>query len=228
MTAYLRASSSANYAALTIKQGRTMTTTRSENEMLFTPSANETSGSVVFNIDAQNTYYLDNVQLFEADAIVTNPDDSIRFVINPDQVSKTISLDGNYVDVKNNRFSNTITLQPYESAVLISDAGVQNTSLISSNKPSNSINNSGTPVSSTVKLFPNPAGNTVFVSGKGLPQNKDFIISVISKNGAILKTIRSNTSNKAVEVNVSSLSAGVYTIKATAGFITINKQFVKQ
>ncbi|HEX8677264.1 MAG TPA: T9SS type A sorting domain-containing protein, partial [Segetibacter sp.] len=97
-----------------------------------------------------------------------------------------------------------------------------------SNKPSNFINNSGTPVSSGVNVFPNPAGNTVFVSGKGLPQNKDFIISVISKNGAVLKTIRSNTSNKAVEVNVSSLGAGVYTIKATAGFITINKQFVKQ
>jgi len=96
-------------------------------------------------------------------------------------------------------------------------------------KPStNSKNSSDTPALSSLNVFPNPAGNTVFVSGKGLPQNKDFIISVVSMNGAVLKTIRANTSNKAVEVNVSSLSPGVYTIKATTGFITMNKQFVKR
>jgi parallel beta-helix repeat protein len=413
ISAYLRSSDNNSISAITY---RPVSTTRRENEMLFTPSLNQTNGSLVFNVDAQSTYYLDNIQLYEADASVTNPDDSIRFVYNANRVSKTVSLNGDYVDVKNNKFSNAITLQPYKSAVLISNRRVQNTpptvkitspataatfaapasvtitaaaadtdgtvskvefyngttllgtdaespytftwnnvaagnytvtakatdngslettsapvtfsvynpnvpptvslttpednssytapatinmlatatdvdgtiskvqfyndttllateyqgtysyswtnvpegtytitakatdnegavttsskvtvsvvapsvSLISSNKPSNFINNSGTPVSSGVNLFPNPAGNTVFVSGKGLPQNKDFIISVVSKSGAILKTIRSNTSNKAVEVNVSSLSAGVYTIKATAGFITINKQFVKQ
>ncbi|MEJ7683883.1 MAG: Ig-like domain-containing protein [Segetibacter sp.] len=416
ISAYLRASYSAKYAALTIKQGRTMTTTRSENEMLFTPSANETSGSIVFSVDAQTTYYVDNVKLYEADATVTNPDDSIRFVFNASQVSKTVSLNGNYVDAKNNKYPNTITLQPYASAVLISNEGIQNTaptvsitspaaaatfdapasvtisavaddadgtiskvefynrdtllgtvaespytftwnnvpagsytitakatdnsslvstsaavaisvisanvspsvriisigtsttlgspssvtitaaaddvdgtvskvefynynadtllgtvtaspytftwnnvpagdytitakatdnkgavtmsskvtisvvpptvSLRSSNKPSNALSNPDTSASS-FKVFPNPARNTVFVSGKGLLQNKGFIISVVSMDGKVLKTIRSNTLNKAVEVNISSLSSGVYIIKATAGFITINKQFVK-
>ncbi|MEJ7684841.1 MAG: T9SS type A sorting domain-containing protein [Segetibacter sp.] len=100
-------------------------------------------------------------------------------------------------------------------------------SLRSSNKPSNALNNSGTPASSSFNMFPNPASNTIFVSGKGLSQNKDFIISVVSMNGKVLKTIYSNTSDKVVEVNISSLSAGVYTIKATAGAITMNKPFVK-
>lgn len=95
-------------------------------------------------------------------------------------------------------------------------------------RPSNFVSNSGNSASSSFNAFPNPAGNTVFVSGKGLPQNKDFMISVISGNGAVLKTVRSNTSNKVIELNVSSLSPGVYTIKATTGFITMNKQFVKR
>ncbi|MEJ7684842.1 MAG: Ig-like domain-containing protein [Segetibacter sp.] len=126
INAYLRASYSANYAALTIKQGRTMTTTRSENEMLFTPSANENSGFIVFIVDAQSTYYVDNVRLYEADATITNPDDSIRFVFNAGRINKTVSLNGSYVDVKNNKYSNSITLQPYTSAVLIKVGGIQN------------------------------------------------------------------------------------------------------
>ncbi len=60
----------------------------------------------------------------------------------------------------------------------------------------------------TIKLAPNPASNTVYVSGKGLPKNKEFIISVISMNSTVLKTIHANTSDKAVEVNISSLSSG--------------------
>ncbi len=508
ISAYLRNS---DYNSISETTYRPVNTTRTENEMLFSPSQNQTNASLVFNVDAQSTYYLDNIQLYEADATVTNPDDSIRFVFNASQVSKTVSLNGNYVDVKNNKYLNAITLQPYASAVLISNGGIQNTaptvsitspaaaatfaapasvtinavandtdgtvskvefyngntllgtdtvspytftwnnvvagnytitakatdnsslvttsaavaisvvspnvappsvsvtspvanatfaapasvtinaaaadtdgtvskvefynrdtllgtdtaspytfiwnnvpagsysisakatdnsslettsaavaisvntpnvapsvsittpatnttytapatinmiatatdsdgtiskvqfyngttllateyqgtysyswtnvpagtytitakatdnkgavttsskvtvsvvaptvSLISSNITlSNDLNNSKTLGSSGFQVFPNPVSNTVFVSGTGLPQNKDFIISVISMNGAVLKTIRANTSDKTVEVNVSSLSAGVYTIKAIAGFITMNKPFVK-
>ncbi len=419
--AYLRSS---DYKALTSTQYRTVSTTRSENEMLFTPSADETSGALVFSVDARSTYHLDNIQLYEADVAVTNPDDSIRFIFNASQVSKTISLDGSYVDVKNDKFSNSITLQPYQSAVLIKDDGVQNTaSSVNITSPKNSsafagpasvtisadaanadgtiskvefyngsrllhteynspylytwnnvpagtytltakaaddkgavttsaavvisvsadnaapairitspgngstfaaratinmiavasdadgtisrvqfyngtkllhteyqgiysyswsnvqagtytitakvtddkgavtasapvtisvakhgksrrsLNNNASNVANNanadsikevtalsplnLKLFPNPAGNTVFVSGNGLPQNKEFIISVVSINGIVLKTIHANTSDKAVEVNISSLGSGVYIIKAAAGSITINKQFVK-
>ena len=127
ISSYLRSS---DYKPISSVQYRTVSTTRSENEMLFTPSANQTGCSLVFTVDAQSTYYLDNIQLYEADATDINPDDSIKFVINPGPVSKSISLDGNYVDVKNNKFSNSIILQPYASAVLIKDGGVQNISPI--------------------------------------------------------------------------------------------------
>ncbi|WP_018612352.1 Ig-like domain-containing protein [Segetibacter koreensis] len=124
ISAYLRSS---QYKPITSAESQPVTTTRSENEMLFTPSQNEASGSVVLFVDAQSTYYLDNIQLYEAEATATNPDDSIRFVFNPSQVIKTVSLDGNYVDVKNNKYSNSIQLQPYQSAVLIKDGQEQKT-----------------------------------------------------------------------------------------------------
>ncbi len=111
---------SSDYKRLTPIQYRAVSTDRSENQLIFTPSADEKrNGAIVFTVDAKNTYYLDNIQLHEAKTTITNPDDSIRFVYNPAKVNKTVRLDGEYVDVKNNKFSNSIMLAPYASAVLI-------------------------------------------------------------------------------------------------------------
>ncbi len=115
------------YTVLTPIQYRKVNFSRSENEILFTSSTNETSAQIVFKSDNQSKYYLDNIQLYEADASLTNIDDSVRFVYNATQVSKTVSLNGSYVDVKNNKYSNSIVLQPYQSAVLIKEGSMTNT-----------------------------------------------------------------------------------------------------
>jgi len=47
ITAYLR---SADYNIITPKQLRTVSTSRSENEMLFTPSVDQTDAAVVFMV----------------------------------------------------------------------------------------------------------------------------------------------------------------------------------
>lgn len=49
---------------------------------------------------------------------------AIRFEYNPSSSNKTISLDANYVDVKNNSYNGSITLAPYTSAVLIRNGAV--------------------------------------------------------------------------------------------------------
>jgi hypothetical protein len=112
---------SASYAPNTPVIKRTVSTARTENEILFSPTTSETSGSLVFTADDKITYYLDNVELYEADASITNPDDFIRFEYNAGNVNKTVYLNGNYVDVKNNKHSNSIVLKPYESIILIKD-----------------------------------------------------------------------------------------------------------
>jgi len=43
----------------------------------------------------------------------------LRFEYNPTSSSRTISLSGNYIDVKGNSYSGSVTLQPYSSIVLI-------------------------------------------------------------------------------------------------------------
>ncbi len=52
-----------------------------------------------------------------------DPDSNIKLVFNTTQGSKTTALNGNYVDAKGLKYSNSITLQPYTSAVLIKDGG---------------------------------------------------------------------------------------------------------
>jgi len=58
----------------------------------------------------------------EATKTITDVND-LRFEYNATNSPKTVTLDANYIDVKNTSYNGTITLQPYTSAVLIkSDA----------------------------------------------------------------------------------------------------------
>ena len=58
---------------------------------------------------------------------ITNVND-LRIEYNATSVNKTISLDGNYIDVKNVSYNGTITLAPYTSAVLIRNGAATNQS----------------------------------------------------------------------------------------------------
>ncbi len=79
----------------------------------------------------------------------------------------------------------------------------------------------------SLRLSPNPASNILHISANGLQQNKPVTISVISASGVVMKVIQSNASNKVVQLDVSSLVSGVYTIKVVSRDKVMYKQFVK-
>jgi hypothetical protein len=79
----------------------------------------------------------------------------------------------------------------------------------------------------SLKLSPVPARSTLQIYTKGLQLNKPSTISVLSSTGVLLKTIQSNASIKVVQLDVSSLASGVYTIKVMSGEKVMYKQFVK-
>ena len=56
---------------------------------------------------------------------MTNPDDYIRFEYNASTVNKVVSLDGIYMGVDSTLYSNTVTLAPYSSIVLLKAPGYQ-------------------------------------------------------------------------------------------------------
>ena len=78
-----------------------------------------------------------------------------------------------------------------------------------------------------LKAFPNPATNVINLSTTGLTKDKQATISVISASGVVMKTIQSNSSTKTVQLNLSLLAKGVYTIKLVSGDKVMYKKFVK-
>ena len=167
--------------------------------MIFSSSTNETGAQIVFKAEEINKYYLDNIQLYEADAAITNIDDSLRFEYNATQVNKTVSLAENYVDTKNNKYSNSIVLPPYTSAVLIKNGGITNTA------PSVSITS--------------PAANATFAAAASITINAaaadtDGTISKVDfyNGGSLLGT--DNTSPYTFTWN--NVAAGNYSITAKA------------
>lgn len=69
--------------------------------------------------DDRNSSILSTIRKYEYYANLKTYTTSTRFEYNATKSSKTISLDASYIDAKNNRYSGSITLQPYTSAVLI-------------------------------------------------------------------------------------------------------------
>jgi parallel beta-helix repeat protein len=123
--AYIRLGGSP-YTSVSPIQFAYTSTTRKEHEFLFIPTASASSASLAIQLNDQDgTTYLDNVQLLEADVTPTNPDDYILFAYNNTKSSKTITLNAGYRDVTNKVYSNTATLLPYTSLVLLKDVTMQ-------------------------------------------------------------------------------------------------------
>ncbi len=80
----------------------------------------------------------------------------------------------------------------------------------------------------SLKVGPNPTSNILFVSADGFENNKQLRISVLSMSGTQLKTLVANTDNQSTQINVSSLTAGIYIVKAAVDGTVIYKQFEKQ
>ena len=99
-----------------------------------------------------------------------------------------------------------------------------NTTIVSSKLASNSTDANG---ALSLKLSPNPASSVLQISTNGLQLNKPSTLSVISAAGVVMKTIQLNSLNKTLQLDVSSLVSGVYTLKIASGDKVMYKQFVK-
>lgn len=189
------------YNYLTDAQSRTISIARTNNEVLLSPSSAVTAATVVFRADAQSKYYLDNIEVYEANASNTNVNDSVRFEYNATQVNKTVSLPGNFVDVRNNKYSNSIVLQPFTSAVLIKNGGTG----VSNTPPSVSITSPDNKAT-----FASPASVTVNATAA---DTDGSVSSVEFYNGdALLGT----DTNSPYTFTWSDVAAGNYSLTAKA------------
>ncbi|MEJ7586591.1 MAG: T9SS type A sorting domain-containing protein [Ferruginibacter sp.] len=121
--AFLRKTASPN-TVLATAQVRSFGTTKKDHEFHFTPSASDAGASLVFEIQQNSgTTYVDNVQFMEATTSPASIDEQLRFEYNASASAKTISLGANYVAIDGTAYNGSITLQPFSSKVLITEAG---------------------------------------------------------------------------------------------------------
>ncbi len=151
----------------------------------------------------KSTYNKDPLSKLSSKTITTNPDDNVKFVFNATQVSKTVSLGANYVDAKNNKFSNSIVLKPYSSAVLIKDGTSTTTT-------------GNTPPTVTLK---SPVANTSYTT----PATINMLATATDANGTISKvqfyngtTLLHTEYQGTYSYSWTNVPAGTYTITAKA------------
>lgn len=91
--------------------------------------------------------------------------------------------------------------------------------------PENSNSDRNSAVS--LKLAPNPANNILNIYITGLQKDKYASLSIISASGILLKTKQLKSSDQTMQLNVSSLVSGMYTIKIVSDDKVMYKQFLK-
>lgn len=116
--------SKAPFTELAPKVTLKLTAKKGQYEAIFKVDASESDASLRIATENELTYWLDNVTLQEADVEAVNIDDYLRFEYNPSKSNKSVTLDGAYVDAKNQSYSGKITLAPYSSKVLIRTSAV--------------------------------------------------------------------------------------------------------
>ncbi len=109
------------YQDLTPRSYQSITSSRKENEVVFTPAVTENNASLVFELEENEDFisWFDNTDLKEATVTKTDLDNFFRFEYNGSTAAKNIALDGNYVDARNKKYSGTVTLSPFASLVLM-------------------------------------------------------------------------------------------------------------
>ncbi|MBC8035331.1 MAG: right-handed parallel beta-helix repeat-containing protein, partial [Chitinophagaceae bacterium] len=126
LEAFIRKSRSP-YNDLSARRNVSIKSSITSHEIVIAPSVSEAEASLVFDIEEQNgPIFIDNIQLTEVSAQPVDPKDSIRFDYNPTTITKTVPLDGRYIDVKGKEYKGSVQIPPFSSVILIAAKGVAN------------------------------------------------------------------------------------------------------
>jgi parallel beta-helix repeat protein len=142
MDAFLRQTAS-SYLALSSVNYFKVSPTRGEYEVLFSAPVSSSSTSIIFeSYNPNSTYWLDNVQLYQANVNITDTNQCFQFLYNATSASKSFALNQQYVDPMGNIYSQSVTLKPYSSVVLIAKNAGTMTKIVKAANPSVTINTS--------------------------------------------------------------------------------------
>jgi parallel beta-helix repeat protein len=147
---YLRRSSP--YEVISERKTVQVGTTKAQYEILFSEVKNESSSRIEFFAGGEKIHFwLDDLELREAEVSMSDPDEFLRFEYHVGDRDTTIKLDAVYMDVTGKVFSGEVVLRPFESVVLIKDPSA---------KPDQEPNPDTNPDDDTPEEEPNPDDDT--------------------------------------------------------------------
>jgi parallel beta-helix repeat protein len=156
ITAFLRQASSP-YQTISANQNFLLSTKRKEVEIIFEPVADVNTARLVMEVasGSASDFWLDNIEFQEVAAEVVRPEDKIMFHYNAKKSKTSINTGVGFTNILDQEISNTISLEPYSSLLLIktSDGDIAQAPIDSPKITiTNPNNNQGLAVGSTVLI----------------------------------------------------------------------------
>ncbi len=197
-----------------------ISSTRTEQQFLISPTVSESNASLIYEIGEQDsTLWLDNIQLYAASISMNIPAGDILFEYNPTSSPLSVSLSGSYMDVKSTSYSGSVVLAPYSSIVLLNKAGHR--SVPFANLP-------GSPPLESLQLtiYPNPVTDMLTVSGSEDTENR---VEVFDLTGKVIltKMIHPAPGEHLFQIDLSELAPAIYLLKVSTLESSSQKMFVK-
>jgi hypothetical protein len=154
------------------------------------------------------TLWFDNIQFYEANVTINNPDDYIRFEYNATNAPKTVYLEYTYKDAKSNAYSGSFTLPSYSSVVLMKTGTV--------------ITNVKLPIEETEKtalelnVYPNPAKGKFFIANNEIEEGKSVLVVLYNTMGVEVYS-KVVIKDGAVAIDTEDrIAPGIYVVMATS------------
>nr|MBA3705038.1 T9SS type A sorting domain-containing protein [Bacteroidota bacterium] len=210
----------APWLPLTTSKGVTVGTIKKKYEVYFTilrDDLNSTSRLLFQMLEGNQSVWIDNVSLQEANINISNPNDSILFFYNDTKTNKTFSLPSgkNYIDVKQTVYSSSVQLSQFTSIILMYKGQI--TTGIKVNNDALSIN-----------IYPNPT-NKLAVVNYQLTNNSEVKIVVYELTGREVMQLLNEkqiAGEHRVNLDTSELQNGIYFMNMNINGEQITKKFI--
>jgi hypothetical protein len=201
---------------------------RNEHIILLTPSVTEKTTSIGFQLQGgDGTVWIDNMELYKADVIMTNADEYMYFDFNPTKSNKKVNLKKTYVDTKNKSYSNYVIIPPYSSIILIktsASSDEEKTSLPLGHSFDSKIQKGKNPF----VVYPNPALNFINVVLND-ESKTDILIEIINTLGVTVSRneFDKNSLKHNYTLDISHLKVGTYFIRVKVNQAIYSEKFIK-
>jgi parallel beta-helix repeat protein len=156
----------------------------------------------------------------------------ILFQYNASTSSKTIKLNGTYVSVAGTKYTNSVTLAPYTSIILLKGSS----NLTSSTSASAAaVTNTAVAVPGyvnteaatlTVKAYPNPSSYYFNVTTQGGSSNEPMTLRVIDMSGRLVQVKTGITTNNTLQIG-QDLAPGSYVLELLQGNNKVEQKVIK-